>query len=59
MPCSCSRRTPKYVNVENPSVPSLPIGKRFATTEERKSSGRRFITPEEYKKIQKKKPSLK
>ena len=56
MPCSCSRKTPSYINFKNPNA---PIGKRFATEEERKNSGRKFITPEEYKKISQKKPSLK
>jgi hypothetical protein len=56
MPCSCSRKIPRYINVQTPSA---PVGKRFATEEERKKSGRQFITPEEYKKISQKKPSLK
>lgn len=58
MPCGCSRKIPRYIDVKTPVA---PIGKRFATSQERSDTpyGKRYITPEEYKKLSQKKPSLK
>ena len=58
MPCNCSRRIPIYFNAKNPPA---PIGKRFATPEERSNTpvGKSYMTPDEYRKLSQKKPSLK
>lgn len=60
MPCNCSRRIPIYFNQNQKNLPA-PIGKRFATPEERSNTpiGKTYITPDEYKKSLNKKPSLK